>query len=164
MTDGPKPGRMGRIALVASLAVNVLLAGAIIGSVASGRAGPARSFELQIGPLGQVLTKDQRAEVGRDLRRAIRAAGIERPSRQAVLANAVTLLEADVFDAAAFESTIRGQYQRVDQVRDVALVTFSAYLSDLPLADRQAIARSLEEQARRGGPKSDHSRDGSKSN
>lgn len=164
MTDASKPRRVGRIALVASLAVNVLLAGAIIGSVASGRAGPARGFELQIGPLGQVLTKDQRAEVGRDLRRAIRDAGIERPNRRAVLANAVALLEADPFDGAAFEAAIRGQYQRLDQVRDVALDTFSAYLSDLPLEDRQAIARALEEQTRRGGPKGGSNRDGPKPN
>ncbi len=150
-TTPPKPRRIGRIALVASLALNVLLAGAIIGSVASGRAGPARAFDLQVGPLGQVLTKEQRADVGRDLRRAIRDADIDRPNRREVMTNVVNLLQAETFDPAAFELAIRSQYSRLDQVRDVALATFSGYLSELPLADREAIAAALKEQARRGG-------------
>lgn len=164
MTTTPKPRRIGRIALVASLALNVLLAGAIVGSIASGRAGPARTFDLQIGPLGQVLTKEQRAEVGRDLRRAIREAGIGRPDRRAVMAEVVALLEADSFDAAAFDATIRGQYQRLDQIRNVALGTITSYIADLPLADREAIAKGLEDQARRGGPKGGPDRDGPRQN
>ena len=153
MTTAPKPGRLGRIALVASLALNVLLAGAIIGSVASGRAGSGRGFELQIGPLGQVLTKEQRADVGRDLRRAIRDAGIARPDRQVVISNVITLLEAETFDRSAFEAAIRGQYRRLDQVRDVAVVTFSDFLNEMTVADRRALAVTLAEQAPRGGQK-----------
>lgn len=151
MSDAVKPRRLGRVVLVASLALNVLLAGAILGSFATGRAGPPRGFDLQIGPLGQLLSKEQRREVGRDLRRAVRDAGIDRPDRRAVMAEVTALLEADTFDQDAFEAVIVAQYAALDGIRDVALATFGGYLAELPVADRREIAQSLQDRSRKGG-------------
>jgi len=158
MTQTPKPRRLGRIVLVASLALNVLLAGGIIGALASADRGTPRGYDFQLGPVGQVLSQDQRREVGRELRRAIRDAGLRRPQERNVMARLVALLEAESFDAAAFQAAISAEQRRLDDMRGIAIGVFGDYLSDLSQADRAAIAASLKEQVARGafdrnGPK-----------
>ncbi len=154
MTTPAKPRRLGRFVLVASLALNVLLAGVMIGSVVSGRAGPPRSFVPQFGPLGQVLTKEQRAEVGRDLRRAIRNAGLGRPERNDLVRSVVGILEAETFDAAAFTAVMNDQYANLDGLRTIALATISDYFNEMSVEERRMVARNLAERGfRKGGPK-----------
>ena len=78
MADAPSTppasgsGRWIRIALVISLAVNLLVLGVIGGAVFSGKRNDGRPAaqlnELGIGPYGRALTQEQR----RDLRTTIR--------------------------------------------------------------------------------------------
>lgn len=151
MTTVVKPRRLGRIVLVLSLALNVLLAGAIIGALASGKGGTPRSYDLQIGPFAQVLSQEQRRALGRDLRRAIRESGLRRPQQRGAMTELVTLLESETFDPVAFEDIVRSEQTRLNEMRGLAVTVLGAYLSDLPQSERAAIAEGLQEQASRGG-------------
>lgn len=151
MTTSPKPRKLGRILLVGSLALNVLLAGLIVGSLATGRSGPPRGFEPQLGPLGQVLSKEDRAQIAREIRRELR--GLERSGKErgAAMATVVSLLEAETFDAEAFANTIRDQQMFQDQVRDVALTRFVAHVNDMSTDERRAVAETLRDRLSRNG-------------
>ena len=66
-----RPRRIWQIVLVCSLALNLAVAGVVVGSFASGRLGegPPRSFDLGLGPISRALAPQERREVGRSLRR-----------------------------------------------------------------------------------------------
>ena len=143
-----------RVVLVASLAANVLLVGAIVGFLLVGRDGPPRRFDPQMGTLGQVLTREQRIDIGRELRRAVRSAGIARPRRDALVTEIAAILAAENFDRAAFSDAMTNQYRNLDAVRDIALVTVSDYVAAMPVAERRALATTLQERSRqKGGPR-----------
>jgi uncharacterized membrane protein len=144
--------KLSRILLVGSLAVNLLLVGLIIGALTTGRTGPSRGFEPQLGPLAQVLPKRDRAEIGREIRRGLRRLDRSGLARSAAMAEVLALLEADKFDADAFAETIRDQQVWQDQVRDVALTAFVSHINTLPVERRLQVAQTLRDRLSRDRP------------
>ena len=71
-----RPGRLWKIVLVVSLALNLAVAGLVIGAAIKGRFGdgPPRSFDLGAGPISRALEPEERRQIMRDLRqdRALR--------------------------------------------------------------------------------------------
>lgn len=150
MTESVTPSRMGRIVLVLSLVLNLLLIGLIVGAVGSGRAGPQRGFDPGLGQLGQILPREDRAEVGRDIRRALRDAGHTPRELMGAMRDAIALLEEDTFDADAFIATVEAQQDWQDTVRVTALNSFVDHISDMSVDERRAVAAALRDRLRKG--------------
>lgn len=153
MAPDPKPSapapRWMRIVLVLSLAMNLAVAGLVIGSAWkwSRDGGPPRSVDLSLGPLGRALApQDRRAVIER-----MRDGMDPRPDYGEIRRSAATmatLLRSPEFDADAFAAEldrIRMMAGAFQQAGQAALVARIAAMS--PEA-RQALADRFEEQGR----------------
>jgi uncharacterized membrane protein len=150
--SGGTPGRGLRIALALSLALNLVIAGAVGGAL--WRGGPAAvGRDLGFGPLAGAFDKDDRAALRQAL--AARAGGL-REGRRALAADMRAMaaaVRADPYDpaavAAAFDRAAARAAERMALGRDVML----AHLAAMDPAARKAFADRLERVAgRRGGP------------
>lgn len=145
MATSPEPRKLSRILLVVSLGLNVLLVGAIVGTAAKFRNAPPRGVEFQMGPLGQILPRKDRAEIGRALRRTLREDDFGREDRTAMTTALIAMLEAETFDADAMTAIIRDQQVRQDRIRETALEAFVSHIAQMTLPERQAIAATLKD-------------------
>ena len=147
MTTAPaKPRRLVRIVLVLSLALNLLLAGLIVGAVASGRGGAPMRFQADLGPVAQVIPREDRAQIGREIRRELGRSGPSRRELGRTLDQIAAALEAETFDPQGFEVLIRSQQAWQDRVRDVALGAVTRHLATLSVDERRGIAAALRAQ------------------
>jgi len=133
---------------VLSLILNLLLVGLIVGAVGSGRAGPQHGFDAGLGPLGQILPREDRAKIGRDIRRALREQGHSPRELARAMDDLVALLEAETFEPEAFVATVRAQQDWQTTVRDTALDSFVAYISQVSVEERRQIAAALKDRRR----------------
>ena len=137
-TKKTAPRRM-KIALIASLAVNVLVIGAVIGAMShwsgpSGkRAGERSGLDGAIGIYGHALEQEDR----RDIRKTMFADHGERRDMRAQLTalvkQAVQVLEQSPFDKAAFQDILQQQQGQIKDRSDAfqgALVDHIATMSD----------------------------------
>ncbi|WP_296420244.1 periplasmic heavy metal sensor [Pseudooctadecabacter sp.] len=152
MSHDPRTSRnWTKVLLVASLALNLLIVGAVIGVVASGgtRAGPQR-FDLTAGPLTRAMEAPDREAV----RQALRDSGAFRPSnRRDIRADMGVLIDtvrSDTFDAAAFRAALMRQRDRLQAGQVAVIDAVAAQIEQMSPEDRAAFADRLENQLRRG--------------
>lgn len=155
MSDAVRPRGLGRIVLVLSLVLNLLLIGLIVGAVGSGRAGPQKGFEAGLGPIGQILPREDRVKIGRDIRRALRAADRHPREIAAAMREVVSLLEAETFDTDAFVETVQAQQEWQDVVRQAALTSFVDHISTMSVEERRDVAATLRDRLSRGSGRQD---------
>ena len=147
----PPTGRWQRRLLVASLALNLLIVGAIIGLLVSGgpKGGPQR-FDLTSGPVTRAMEPERRDRI----RDALRDSEVFRPSNRADMradmAAILSTLRAASFDEDAFRSALTRQRARLQAGQEAVLAAVSAEISDMSAEERAAFADRLEEQLRRG--------------
>lgn len=150
-TDAPHKGgrtRAGRIVLVLSLGLNLLVAGAVIGALLSGgpRARPDRDVRaLGLGPFERALTRaDLRAIRGhlRDDRDTLRAGA--RDLRGSV-GEAAAALRADPFEPERLRAALERNRQAVAGLQAQAHGALAAHVAGLDRAGRLAFADRLEE-------------------
>ena len=162
MQQDIKPRKIWRIILVSSLALNLLLVGLIGGAYLRGGGAPPRGYDLQLGPLSQALSREDRRKIGDQFRREIGRSGMSRGERREMFENVVSAVEAQPFDPERLTLLITQQQSRTDDVRAAALGTFVAYLSQMSAEQRQSFAQSLREGVQRfreeGGKRSPQSR------
>ena len=149
-----KPKRRFRILLGASLALNLLFVGALVGALAkgppSGRAGPPGSREVSAPYVGAFDRATKRA-----LRDEMRARLPERRDAQA--ANRaeydafVKLLRADTFDKEAATQIMDSQFQRSGQFQRLGRALSIEKIDQMSAGERDAYADRL--QARLDAPK-----------
>lgn len=137
-----KNGRAVRIVLVVSLALNLAVAGLVVGSFASGRMGegPPRSFDLGIGAMARALTPEDRRQIGTQLRRA-RPMGEFNPRGQ--VEQLIDALRADPFDPDALQAAVAEQAQRTALVQTAAQDVVVDHIAAMSDADRAAFADRL---------------------
>lgn len=151
-------GRGLRIALLVSLALNLMVVGVVAGGIASGRIGgdkPAR-VGLDLGPLARMLEPEDRRAIGRSIRETATLRPLSPRQRRADLAEIADLLRADPFDAAAMEEAMTRQRRAASQVITAAQSALLDRLDGMPLEQRQAYADRLDaeiSQIRGGGPR-----------
>ncbi|MBM7069243.1 periplasmic heavy metal sensor [Actibacterium sp. 188UL27-1] len=155
-TPPPAAGspRWIRIALVASLAVNLLILGAIGGAVLSGKPGPGgRSGDeirrLGVGPYGRALTSEQRA-VLRD-RMGARRADLSRTGRalRQDFRQTLIVLRADDLDTARLAEMLQRQRAGAQALRDVGQDLMIEVIGQMSVAERRAFADRLEQSQKR---------------
>lgn len=141
-----------RVLLLASLALNLLVAGVLVGDALTD-GGPGhgpRPVALDLGPLTRALDPADRRAVldalqGRDdLRPPSRA------ERAAFLAETLAAVRADPFDRARAEAALLEQSERVAAVEGAVRAALLDRLAALPAEARDAYADRLEAEAGRG--------------
>ena len=145
-----KPGRWMRVALVASLAVNLAVAGVVAGAVWRGK-DPRHANVTR--DLAMVYARAVDPSDRRSLMRAMRARLDEnRPSRAARRADYVTALDlvrATPFDPDALRRQLHDQSQRAQSRVVVGQDVLVRYLAALSAQDRAAYADRLEQELSR---------------
>jgi len=139
-----------RVALVFSLAFNLLIVGIVAGAIVSGRAGgPPRIVDLSLGPLTRALSDEDRAAIGEALRsrdgfrppRPVQRIAAAREVKQALLA--------EPFDREALARLLDAQRSHAAEVflagQDVLLDRLEAMTPE----ERRAFADRLAEEYRK---------------
>ncbi len=140
-----KPRRLWQIVLVCSLALNLAVAGVVVGVVASGRIGdgPPRSFDLGVGPVARALAPQERRAVGRSLRqdRALRDVDM-----RARVDRMIAVLRADPFEPDDLRAVLAAQSAEMSQVQARAQDALLVVIAAMTPERRAAFAQDLSEQ------------------
>lgn len=147
-----KPSRGMRVLLFASLALNLLVVSAVVGFLLVGpdgaRRGGPHGMQDPALPYTRAFEEDERRALRRTLRREIFAKRDEvRAVRESVLSGyreALVILRAEPFDAAALEAVLAAQAARSAEVRVRGQRLLSGYLEQMTPAERAAYADRLE--------------------
>jgi hypothetical protein len=153
-----KPRRIWQIVLVCSLALNLAVAGMVIGTVGSGklRDGPPRSFDLGVGPLARALLPQERRQVGQSLRRDRALNGLDLNARVQRTADA---LRAEPFQPEVLRRLLAEQSAQMAAVQSTAQDALVATISAMTPERRAAFADQMIVEMARTRPR--QPRDGS---
>ncbi len=157
-TDDTNPpvrrGRWMQVVLILSLALNLLVVGAVagrmLGHVKERRDGPREASVLNYGPYSKALSRADRAALRQALSKQKDNLHSNRTEVRKGFRDVLAALRAQPYDAAATEALLNAQQQRVgDQIRLVrqALLDRIATMSD---AERAAFADRLDEVLKHG--------------
>ncbi|MFN3723808.1 MAG: periplasmic heavy metal sensor [Paracoccaceae bacterium] len=163
MTDLPPtastkvPGRGFKILLAVSLALNLAVAGTVVGFALRhhdpGRSSPPVVRDLNFGPFTEALTRDQRRAMLRGFSEKGPGLREMRAQMRGDIDAVLGALRASPFDPAVFQSAVEAQGQRVtaraESGRD-ALVALVLQMSD---PERAIFVERLEKALSRGGKK-----------
>lgn len=141
--------RWMRILLVASLAMNLLVVGALVGAAIKG-GGPWRGGDHHAGPMARALDPEDRRVLRKRMIETRTDSRDGRKAHRAAMQELVTLLRATPYDAEAVQTQmqeVRGQFlNRMERGQALLL----GRLSEMTQAERAAYADRLEEALRRG--------------
>ena len=139
------PSRLWKIVLVCSLALNLAVAGVVVGSTVSGRMGdgPPRSFDLGIGPFARALSPQERRDVGRSLRqnRVLRDVDL-----RARMNGMVEALKAEPFSPEALRALLNEQEAQMANVQSKAQDALLTTIAEMTSARRQEFADQLAQE------------------
>lgn len=142
----------GRIALVASLAVNLLIAGLVVGAFLHGppdRVGRPQPRDLGFGPFVDALPREDHRAM---LQAMSREEGSFRERRMALRRDFEALLSAlraEPYDQAVVDQLVNSQQEEVFESLRLGRDLLLERIADMDAAERAAYARALEEGARR---------------
>jgi uncharacterized membrane protein len=148
-----KPRNWQRILLVASLALNLCIIGAVAGIALGG--GPkdrVQRFDLTVGPLTRAMDSDRRDAIREDLRESGAFRAEDRAGMRRDVAALLVTLRQDGFDEAAFRDVLMRQRDRMQSGQAAVIEAVAAQVTDMSPQERAAFADALEEQFRRTPP------------
>ena len=153
----PPRKRWLRLALVASLAVNLLLIGLLAGGALRAWQAPVQPSMAEIRALWQVLPADTRQALRREFRGQHRrgdGAGQAGRAGEAGAEMALsTHLRGDPFDADAFIATLDDARTRRGERARQAEQALARHIAALTAAERAALADALEERLANRAPR-----------
>ncbi|MEJ8561166.1 periplasmic heavy metal sensor [Yoonia sp. GPGPB17] len=154
-----RPGRLWRIVLVLSLALNLAVVGIVAGAIASGRVGdgPPRSFDLGVGPIARALEPDERRAVGRSLRQDRSLRSLDFRGR---VNDMVTTLRAEPFDADALRALMTEQAAGLSDIQAKAQEATLAQIIAMTPERRRAFADQVADELSRDKPQRRHNSGG----
>ncbi len=146
----PKGPRWGKIALIVSLSVNLLIAGLAVGTFANVKrnAPPMGAGEAAGAYTFALLPKDRR-DIGNALSKLNRENGSTREKIVAEYQNMIEILLADEFDRDAAEQILDRQFQFANGRRAVSEMLLLDKLEQMSKEERKAFAERLKEGANR---------------
>ncbi|WP_298257612.1 periplasmic heavy metal sensor [uncultured Litoreibacter sp.] len=156
-TKSQTPRRI-KIALIVSLAVNVLVIGAVIGAAfQGGRHGAGRDRgkgpeAAAIGIYGRALDQTDRRAIGKALRKGRKDQNREFRAELGGLAQqAADLLKQSPFDQEAFAALLQQQQQMIKGRSDEMQIVLVDRVASMTPAQRIAYADRLQHALKRGG-------------
>ena len=156
------PGRAGapgaplwmRVLLVVSLALNLLVAGVVVGHVVRdgdhGR-GP-RPVEIALGPFARAMDAGDRRAILESLRGNPDLQPLSRDQRAAAFGEILATLRAEPFDRARAEAALSAQAQRVQGLERALQGALLDRLAALTADQRVAFADRLQAELDHGPP------------
>ncbi len=157
MAEQSVPAKQGcpgwvRGLLVASLALNLLIVGAVIGAVVSG-GGPGHgrdvARETRGTPFVRALSPDDRRKVVRGMVAERRSLREGRDDLRDGFEGLLQALRADSFDEDAIRGSLERQRQAMRKGNEVGEKVLVARLAEMTAEERRAYADRLEAQIRR---------------
>lgn len=150
---GPQKMRRGvRILLFASLALNLLVAGLVVGAVVAHRVGdshrPPRIDQVG-GPMTRALSQDDRRAIGKALREAYRD---RRPARSEIRAEfdrVIAALQTSPYDPSAVRDSLERQMTGVQEGARIGRELLLQRLESMTDDERAAYATRLREELSR---------------
>ena len=140
-----------RLVLFASLALNLLIAGVVLGHfLRDDPRGKVPRVDRIEAPMTFALSPEDRREIGRALRREYRE---NRPSRQEIVAEyrgVIAALRADPFEPARVEAALRNQRQAATDRMELGQRLLMQRLNAMTVEERHGFADRLEEGLKRG--------------
>ena len=143
-----RTGRWVRIALVVSLAMNLLIAGAVVGAVFSGGKWlhhDTPRLQVMSGPLTRALSEQDRHAIRRGMRAALRDGTAARNRHRAEFAGLMEDLKASPFDPAAVEARLVTIRELIGAQLSLGEVLLVKRLAAMDAAGRAAYAERLEQ-------------------
>lgn len=146
------PVRRGlRWLLIASLGVNLLVAGVVVGNLASGPMGRREpSVELALGPFARALDPADRRAIARDLLERADLRDLRRAERQADLTALAAILRTEPFDREAVAAMMQAQREKVRTLEAEVEAALLDRLVAMTQAERAAFADRIEAEAGHG--------------
>ena len=137
-----KPRRLWRIVLVCSLALNLAVAGVVIGAASSGRIGdgPPRSFDLGVGPMARALMPQEQ----RQIRRAMRESQVLRSvDLRGSMRGIEAALIAEPFAPEALRTALSAQRNKLLSLQSEAQEALILAVSEMTPERRAAFAAAV---------------------
>lgn len=143
--------RWMRWLLVASLALNLLVAGVLLGDALRGGTGQhGRPVALTLGPFARALGEEDRRAILDALEADEALRPPSRAERAAAFAEVLAAVRAEPFEPSRAEGAMRAQADRVAEVQRAVQAALVARLAAMPAEGRGAYADRLEGELRRG--------------
>ncbi|MEX5727148.1 putative membrane protein [Rhodovulum iodosum] len=157
-SETPKKGwPWGRIALGISLALNLMVAGIVLGGLLSHRHdfGHDRRGDrfAEVGPYSRALDDEDRAALRQELRRSWPQG---RQNRQAVRAGfdeVLSALRSEPFEVGRVEAVLTSQSERISDHLTITRGLLLDRMAQMSPDERAAFADRLEQVLRRGPPR-----------
>ena len=163
-TPPPVPSRPGRglkIALAVSVALNLGVAGLVVGFALDGgpgRHGDMMARDLGFGPFDGALLPEDRDALRQNIQGRIGDLRAARKQMQTDSAAILTALRADPFDQTTLSNALNAQSQHLGDRLTIGSSVIRDFLTALPKEARLAFADRLEHRMRHG--KDDEGKDG----
>lgn len=164
-----KTPRWIKLVLVASLGLNIAVAGVVGGALLRADKGKDRAKLLQgrdfgFAPYITAFEEDERRELGRNFLRQSGGIKAARDEVRTSFAMILQSLEADPFDAAQFEALLTAQQAALASRQGLGAALIAEKVAQMSTEERAAFAQRLEENLKRGprrpgpnGPRGDKS-------
>ncbi len=150
--------RWVRIALVVSLALNLLVVGLVAGAILGGPRDRDRNpalRDLGFGPFVAALPRADRREMGRAIAREAGAFRENRAEMRAMFEAFLTALRAEPYDPDAVQRIVSGQQAKVSERQDLGRRLLLERIEAMDSAGRAGYADALDAALRRGSGRRD---------
>jgi uncharacterized membrane protein len=139
-----------RLLLVVSLGVNLLVAGAIVGGVATHERRQPPPNDVSVGPFTEAFDKADRDALRKAVSNQSTSLREMKQALDADVARLVAALKAEPWDEAVVRAVMSGMRERLEARSEIGEALILARIEDMTVADRQAFAGRLEERMKRG--------------
>lgn len=135
--------------LVGSLALNLLVAGLVVGAMIR-HDGPRRHMEMGPGPFAQALSPQDRRAILMELRDRPGLGPPSREERRQAMAEVLAALRSEPFDRGRAEAAMASQADRIAAVEGAVREAMVERIAAMSPQDRAAFADRLETGLARG--------------
>jgi hypothetical protein len=150
MAAPTRPPRLLRIVLILSLALNLLVAGLVLGALLGGRDRmPPHRVDVSLGPLGRALTPPDRLAIAAEVRGRSEFRPLAPSERRRAMAETLAALRAQPFDPDALSAVLAAQRAAGTEALEIAQEVLVKRVSEMTAAERAALADRLETETRR---------------
>jgi len=147
--------RWMRVTLFASLALNLLIVGAVVGVLLGGgpRSSPkgdVRMRDLGLGPYMRALERDDIAALRRGAEQQREQFRKSRTEMRAAFQETLAILRAEELDAPRLAELIQNQSGVAERGRALGMKLLLARIQQMSVVERRGLAQRLEESLKRG--------------